>query len=62
MSTITEPHEPLAFFQRFGTASAKIHEFLDPDGEVVQALQEFPAQKNVNKTNKLCLLEMSSKE
>ena len=70
MSTIIEPHEPFAFFQtdslkscpqvcdlheRFGTASAKIHEFLDPDGEVVQADEEFPRQKNVNKkTNFVC--------
>ena len=66
-STSIEPHEPFAFFrtdslkfcpqvcdlhERFGTDSAKIHEFLDLDGEVVQVVQEFPAQKNVNKTNK----------
>ena len=40
---ICEQHE------QFGTASANIHEYLDPDAELVQAVQEFPAQKNVNK-------------
>ena len=36
---IGEQHE------QFGTASANIHEYLDPDAELVQDVQEFLVQK-----------------
>ena len=36
---ICEQHE------QFGTASANIHEYLDPDAELVQTVHEFPALK-----------------
>ena len=41
---ICEQHE------QFGTASANIHEYLDPDAELVKPVQGFSrAKKNVNK-------------
>ena len=37
--------QPVHICEQFGTASANIHEYLDPDAEIFQAVQEIPAQK-----------------